>query len=146
MRYFQFVNSFCEFFRRGVSMTLRERIKELCKTKGVSLNRLENELDFAKGYISKLDKSTPNSTKLKAIADYLGVSVDYLLTGQEAEPNVKVIDEDNNLVVLDDETLELIDSLRAKPEMKMLFSVSKNATKEDILKAVKIIEALKDEQ
>jgi ribosomal protein L23 len=46
--------------------------------------------------------------------------------------------------VLDDETRDLIDSLRSKPEMKMLFSVSKNATKEDIIKAVKIIEALKD--
>jgi ribosomal protein L23 len=57
---------------------------------------------------------------------------------------VQVRDENDNIVVLDDETRDLINSLRSKPEMKMLFSVSKNATKEDIIKAVKIIEALKD--
>ena len=58
--------------------------------------------------------------------------------------NISVVDENKNPIVLDNEALELIDSLRSNPEMKMLFSVSKNATKEDIIKAVKIIEALKD--
>lgn len=62
-------------------MTLKERIKSLCKNNGVSLNKLETELDFAKGYLSKLDKSTPNSAKLQKIADYFGVSLDYLMTG-----------------------------------------------------------------
>jgi len=90
-------------------------------------------------------KSTSYTKYLDKIANYFGVTVDYLMTGKEPEPNVKVVDEDDNLVVLDDETLELIDSLRSKPEMKMLFSVSKNATPEDIIKAVKIIEALRDD-
>lgn len=90
-------------------------------------------------------KSTSYTKYLDKIANYFGVTVDYLMTGKEPEPNVKVIDEDDNLVVLDDETLELLDSLRSKPEMKMLFSVSKNATPEDIIKAVKIIEALRDD-
>ncbi len=67
------------------------------------------------------------------------------MTGKKEEPNIKVYDEHDNVIVLDDETLEIIDSLRSKPEMQILFSVSKNATKEDILKAVKIIEALKDD-
>ena len=47
--------------------------------------------------------------------------------------------------MIDDEALEIIDTLRTKPEMKILFSVSKKASKEDIIKAVKIIEALKEE-
>ncbi len=127
-------------------MGLYEKIRDVAKSKGYSVNRLEQELGFARSSINKFNKNKPSIEKLQQIADFLNVSLDYLLTGQEAEPNIKVIAEDNNLVVLDDETLDLIDSLRAKPEMKMLFSVSKNATKEDILKAVKIIEALKDEQ
>jgi len=89
--------------------------------------------------------STPKQDKLKKIADYLGVSVDYLMTGKEPEPNIQITDESGKLIILDDDTIELIDSLRSKPEMKMLFSVSRNATKEDIIKAVKIIEALKDD-
>lgn len=64
-------------------MTIKERIKELCKNKNISLNKLEQELDFAKGYISKLDKSTPNAKKMQLIADYFKVSVDYLMTGKD---------------------------------------------------------------
>ena len=93
----------------------------------------------------KSGRSTPKNEKLQKIADYFGVTVDYLMTGKKEEPNIKVYDEHDNVIVLDDETLEIIDSLRSKPEMQILFSVSKNATKEDILKAVKIIEALKDD-
>ena len=92
----------------------------------------------------KSGRSKPKQEKLQKIADYFGVSVDYLMTGINMS-YIKVVDENNNIVVLDDEALELIDSLRSNPEMRMLFSVSKKATKEDIIKAVKIIEALKDE-
>lgn len=92
----------------------------------------------------KSGRSKPKQEKLQKIADYFGVSVDYLMTGKNSS-NIKVIDENDNVIVLDDEALELIDSLRKNPEMRMLFSVSKKATKEDIIKAVKIIEALRDE-
>ncbi|XOQ44263.1 MAG: HTH cro/C1-type domain-containing protein [Clostridium sp.] len=93
--------------------------------------------------------ANPSFDVLSKIADYFGVSIDYLLGNTQKEKpaqNVQVRDENNNIVVLDDETRDLIDSLRSKPEMKMLFSVSKNATKEDIIRAVKIIEALKDQK
>lgn len=64
-------------------MTLRDRIKQLCKEKGISVNKLEMDLCFGKGYISKLDKSTPNSEKLQKIADYLEVTLDYLMNGTD---------------------------------------------------------------
>ena len=35
-------------------MDLKERIQELCKRKNISMNQLEQELGFGKGYISKL--------------------------------------------------------------------------------------------
>lgn len=37
---------------------------------------------------------------------------------------------------------EYLEELRTRPEMKMLFNITKNATKEDVEKAVKIIEAI----
>lgn len=64
-------------------MNTKERIKELCVKKGISVNKLEVDLGFGTGYVSKLDKSTPNAKKLQKIADYFGVSVDYLMTGRE---------------------------------------------------------------
>lgn len=64
-------------------MDLKERIKSLCKSRGISMNRLEGELGFAKGYISKLGTSKPNVRKIQQIADYFDVSLDYLISGDK---------------------------------------------------------------
>lgn len=64
---------------------MKERVKALCKKKGVSMNTAEKEIGLAKGYISKLGKSNPNMTTLQKMADYFGVSVEYLMTGKENE-------------------------------------------------------------
>lgn len=69
-------------------MDLRERVKELCKKNGTSMNQVEIDLGFGKGYLSKLGESTPNAKKIQKIADYFGVTVDYLLTGNN-EPKEK---------------------------------------------------------
>lgn len=73
-------------------MTLRDRVKTLCKQHGISLNKLEMECGFAKGYLSKLDKSTPNMAYLQKIANYLGVTTDYLLTGKESTEDIAILD------------------------------------------------------
>lgn len=121
-----------------------ETIKALCKSKGITVSKAEADMGYSRSTLCKIDKNKPSIEKLKKIADYFGVSVEYL-TAEEGTSNIKVVDENDNIVVLDDEALELIDSLRKNPEMRMLFSVSKKATKEDIIKTVKIIEALRDE-
>lgn len=118
-----------------------EIIKKLCDKNGKSIAALEKELGYGNGSLAK--SKSIKSERLIEIANHFGVTTDYLLTGKEPEPTITVMDEEDNVIVLDSETLELIDSLRSKPEMKMLFSVSKNATTEDIIKTVKIIEALR---
>ena len=71
-------------------MDLKERIKELCKVNGVSMNKVESDLNFGKGYISKLGKSTPNASKIRQIADYFDVTVDYLISGKESSQGIEV--------------------------------------------------------
>ena len=71
-------------------MDLKERIKELCKINGVSMNKVESDLNFGKGYISKLRKSTPNASKIRQIADYFDVTVDYLISGKESSQEIEV--------------------------------------------------------
>ena len=124
-----------------------ERFSELLQNYGVTAYKVSKETGVSQQTLSdwKKGKSTPKLDKLQKIADYFGVSLDYLNTGENQFSNVKVVDENDNVIVLDDEALEIIDALRTKPEMKILFSVSKKASKEDIIKAVKIIEALKEE-
>lgn len=72
-------------------ITLKERIVGLCKQENIPISKLEKELGFAGGYISKLDKSTPNSAKLQKIAEYFGVTLDYLMTGKEKTSPYKEI-------------------------------------------------------
>lgn len=62
---------------------MKERIKELCKLKKVSMNTAESEMGLAKGYLSKLGKSNPNARTLQKMSDYFGVSVKFILTGKE---------------------------------------------------------------
>lgn len=64
-------------------MSLKERIRELCKVNGTSIPNLESELGFGSGTISKWDKSAPSVDKLQKIAKHFNVSMDYLATGQE---------------------------------------------------------------
>ena len=67
-------------------MGLYERIRDIAKTKGYSVNRLEQELGFARSSISKFNRNTPSAEKIQQIADILNVSVDYILTGKEDVP------------------------------------------------------------
>lgn len=64
-------------------MTVLERIKELCKTNGISITSLELELEYSNGSLAKA-KDIPSSRILE-ISKYFGVSMDYLMTGKEYE-------------------------------------------------------------
>lgn len=65
---------------------LKERIRVLAKLKGVGIPSVEKALGFGNGTILKWEKSSPSADKLKMVADYFGVTVDYLLTGEEKKP------------------------------------------------------------
>lgn len=59
------------------------KIKELADKKGVSLAQIERDLNFSNGIISSWKNGRASQDKLAAIADYFGVSTDYLLGRKE---------------------------------------------------------------
>jgi SOS-response transcriptional repressors (RecA-mediated autopeptidases) len=63
-----------------------ERVKLICKERKIPISKLEKDLGFANGYIGQLKKGSFPDDRLSAIADYFGVTVDYLMTGEE--PNI----------------------------------------------------------
>ena len=67
-----------------------ERVKQLCKERKIPISKLEKDLGFSNGYIGQLRKGVFPSNRLVLIAEYLGVSVDYLTTGQDESINKKV--------------------------------------------------------
>ncbi len=92
-------------------------------------------------------KRQPDLDTVKKISEYFGVSADELISdgfgSACAEPELKEKERPLGLTGMSDELAELRQMLRTRPEVKMLFSVSKNASREDIERAVAIIEALK---
>lgn len=54
-----------------IKMRLYEQIRDAAKAKGYSINRLEQELGFARSSINKFNKNTPSADKLQKIAEYL---------------------------------------------------------------------------
>lgn len=68
-------------------MGLYENIRDIAKTKGLSINRLEQELGFARSSINKFNKNTPSVEKLQQVAERLNVTVDNLMTGDVVDEN-----------------------------------------------------------
>lgn len=66
-------------------MSLLDRIIEKTKEKGISIRQLERACNMGNGVIDNWSSSWPRSDKLLAVANYLQISVEYLLTGKENE-------------------------------------------------------------
>ena len=60
-------------------MTLFERIKKTAKERGISLTALSVKSGLGEKTIYKWKEKEPSVNRIKAVADVLGVSVDYLL-------------------------------------------------------------------
>lgn len=68
-------------------MTILENIKSICRDKkNISITTLEQELGYSNGSLAKA-KDIPSS-RIYEIANYLDVSMEYLMTGEKPEiPN-----------------------------------------------------------
>lgn len=56
-----------------------EKIKELALKRGISLQKVAEDLGYSINYLYTLKEKTPKSDRLQEIADYFNVSTDYLL-------------------------------------------------------------------
>lgn len=79
----------------------------------------------------------PRMDKVQALADYFNVS--------KAELIEEYSEKTGAASTGDAELDNYLDELRTRPEVRMLFSTAKGATKSEIEQAVKIIEALRNE-
>lgn len=63
------------------------RIKSLCKEQGTSCTKIETEYGWGNGSIGKWAKlkSLPPHDRLQIVAKRLGVTIDYLLTGENGK-------------------------------------------------------------
>ena len=94
-------------------MTSVEKVKELCKERKISICKLERDLQFGNGYIGQLKKGSFPDDRLCKIADYFGVSVDYLM-GKENAP----ADGEDVLQDLKDDERALLHSYRTMTDQQ----------------------------
>ena len=116
-----------------------EKFSKLLQDYGVTAYKVAMATGISQTTFSdwKNGKSQPKIDKLQKIADFFNVPVTYF-----TEDNI-MVEAHNEPIYVDDETREIIDQLRIRPEMKVLFSVSKNASKEDVELAVSMIQKFK---
>lgn len=114
-------------------MDFKERLKELRQQRGVSQAVLADRLGMSKSTIGAYETGdiTPSLEALNALADFFNVDINYLL-GKE----------DISMYYLDPEVAQLAQALYDRPEMRVLFDASRNASKEDIEQVASILERL----
>ena len=59
---------------------LYNNVKRICEEKGISVGKIEKDLQLSNGSICKWNENEPGIRKVQKVADYLGVSIEDLLT------------------------------------------------------------------
>lgn len=108
-------------------MTSSDRVRELCKERGIPLAKIERECGFANGYLGRLKKALPED-RLRKIAEYLGLSAEFLATGEEPED-----------YYLTPETAQAAQELFDNPDLRMLFDAARGSRSEDLRMAADML-------
>lgn len=103
-------------------MCIVDIIKQLSNAQGISITTLEQTVGLGNGTIGKWRKQSPSCDKLKLVADYLSVSIDYLLTGKEKSPS------------LPEDELELLAYYKELPKHGQLKLIGRAAGMVDVYK------------
>ena len=121
-----------------ISKLISDRRKEL----GLTLEEVGKVVGVSKSTVKKWEDgfiSNMKRDKIALLAKALKLNPVVLITGEESV--------DYNPQTTEDlELQEYLEELKNRSEMRMLFSLAKGATKEDVMQAVKIIEALKKDE
>ena len=122
----------------GCDFVFYDKYVQICNRFNVSPSRAALDAGLSKSTVSKW-KNTPDAeptgTAIKKLCDYFQISVSELLGEEEQKEKL--------LVNGDEELTEYLEILKSRPEMRMLFQISKDATKEDVEAAVRVIEAIR---
>lgn len=104
-------------------MCIVDTIRQLSHARGISITTLEQTVGLGNGTIGKWRKQSPSCDKLKLVADYLSVSIDYLLTGKEKSPSAELSEDEQ----------ELLDIFKELPEKQKIMVLERAKTLAELL-------------
>lgn len=111
-------------------MNTVERVKAICKERKIPISKLERECGFANGYIGQLKKGTLPENRAQIIADYLGVSIEYLISGED------------RVYYYDPETAKLAQEIYDNKELGLLMSASRKMRPESLRHLASLVESM----
>lgn len=114
-----------------------EIFAKLMKAKGCSAYQVSKDTGIAQSTLSDWEsgKSIPKADKIQKIADYFGVSAEYLMTGEEKKDGPKYY--------LNDETAAIAQDIFENKELRLLFDAARDAAPEDLETVHSMLLALK---
>lgn len=106
-----------------------DTLLHLRRQAGLSQQALADATGLSRSAVGMYEtgKREPDIDTLRLLSEFFGVDMNTLTSPESAQSA---------------ELAELLEALRSRDEMRMLFKLAKDATPEDVRKAVKIIEAL----
>lgn len=113
-----------------------ELVKKICKERNIAISRLERDCGFSNGYIRRLKEGKFPSDRLQIIANYLDVSIDYLLTGDVPKNG-------QDTGYYEPETLEMAQALYDNPDLRALMKAAMDLNRDSIPNLTKLLYDLK---
>lgn len=120
---------------------------QLCEKNGVTTYKVCKDLGISQGTISNWKNRGNNlsTTTLKKIADYFGVTMEFLIGGNKFEFDDESKTYESVQYYDEKSVSEYAEFLHKNPEYKVLFDASSKVKKEDIQKALKMLGILNEE-
>ena len=111
-------------------MNIYDRIKVLCKNKGISVRELEEKMGFSYGLISKWPNHMPAYDKLVKVASFLGVRPEALVGEDAYYENA--------------ETAQVAQIILDDPDLRALFDAARDACPADLQMAAEMLRRFKN--
>lgn len=116
-----------------------EIFEQLLQSLGITTYKFCKDTGISQSTIStwKKKRNLISGEIAKEIADYFGVTVDYLMTGEE---------KDGDRYYLNDETAQMAQKLFENKDLRILFDAAQDATPEDLKTTYDMLMALKKKE
>lgn len=116
------------------TMELKERLKELRKSKGLSQVALAEKVGMSKSTIGAYETGdiTPSLQALNTLADFYNVDLNYL-TGEA----------DGSTYYLNPEAAEIAKEIYNNSDLRILFDATRDVSAEDLQVVIRMVEGLK---
>jgi len=111
-----------------------ERVKSICKERKIPISKLEKDLGYANGYIGQLKRGVLPDDRLKAIANYLYISIGELINGEKSDIS-------DNKYYINEETADVAQEIFEND--KILFDTYRSVNKDKLIAYAKKLEELR---